>query len=34
MKLCALHWEYDELGEWADELGNGGIPDFDGAFRH
>ena len=34
LKLCALHWEYDELGEWADELRNGGIPDFDRAFGY
>ncbi|MYE81180.1 MAG: hypothetical protein F4X36_04920 [Gammaproteobacteria bacterium] len=34
LKLCALHWEYDELGEWADELRNGSIPDFDRPFGY
>ena len=34
LKLCALHWEYDELHEWADEIRAGGIPKFDRAFRY
>ncbi|MYE11452.1 MAG: hypothetical protein F4X99_07285 [Gammaproteobacteria bacterium] len=28
LKLCALHWEGDQLREWADEIRAGGIPDL------
>ena len=28
LKLCALHWEGDQLREWADEIRAGGVPDL------
>ena len=28
LRLCALHWEGDQLGEWADEIRAGDTPDL------